>query len=59
MQPRYKATPLGFVWVTWVQVSLGCSQGFLGTWGKETEESILQCQNKMSQQQQTHGVMSI
>ncbi len=59
MHPRYQATHLGFVWVTWVKeslgcsqgllgtwvkVSLGCSQGFLGTWVKE----ILQCQHNMS-----------
>ncbi len=45
MHPKYKATHLGLVWVTWVKVSLGCSQGFLETWVKE----ILQCQHNMSQ----------
>ena len=32
MLPRYKATHLGLVWVTWVQVSL--DQGFLGPLGE-------------------------
>ncbi len=63
MHPKYKATHLGFVWVTWVKASPGCSQGFLGSWvkeslgcsqgflgtsGKETEGSVLQRKNRMS-----------
>ncbi len=32
---------------TWVKVSLGCKRGFLGTWVKE----ILQCQHNMSQKE--------
>ena len=49
MLPRCKATHLGSVWVTWVQVRL--DQGFLGPWGKE---SILQSDNKVSNCTRVH-----
>ncbi len=70
MHPRYKATHLGFVWVTWVKESLGYSQGFLGTWVKGSlgctqgflgtwVKEILQCQHECHKKNQMHGLMSM